>query len=89
MDMYDVVLVGDIMVLIGAILLLAAGKLLGEPWSKRFNVPATILIIAALMVYIVTEFTIGRGGNLAWGLLLVFVFAVIMYFVNKRNEGMS
>jgi uncharacterized membrane protein YoaK (UPF0700 family) len=89
MDLYDIILVGDIIVLVGGILLFLVGKLLGEPWNSRFALPATVLIIAALMVYVIAEVIIGKGANLAWGVLLIICFAVIMHFVNKRNEDAS
>ena len=89
MTVYDVILIIDVFVFILAGLLFLAGRFSGAAAANWLSLLAKILVAAALLIYIVTEIVIGKGANLAWGLLLIMVFVAIMYFVNRRNQGTS
>ena len=89
MTVYDIILIIDVFVFILAGLLFLVVRFSGAVAANWLSLLAKILVAAALMIYIVTEIVIGKGGNLAWGLLLIIVFVAIMYFVNRRNQGTS
>ena len=89
MTVYDIILIIDVLVFLLAGLLFLVSRLFPGPMASQLLLLAKILVGAALIVYIATEIVIGKGANLAWGLLLVVVFITIMYFVNRRNEDSS
>lgn len=89
MTIYDIILIIDVLVFILAGLLFLVSRVSDAPGASRFSVLSKILVGAALIIYIATEIVIGKGANLAWGLLLIIVFIAIMYFVNRRNQGTS
>ena len=86
MTVYDFILIIDVLVFLLAGLLFLVGRLSGGLLASRLSLLAKIFVGAALIIYITTEIVIGKGANLAWGLLLVVVFIAIMYFVNRGNE---
>ena len=89
MTVYDIILNIDVFVFILAGLLFLVSRVSGTALANWLSLLAKILVAAALIIYIVTEVVIGKGANLAWGLLLVVVFVSIMYFVNRRNQDTS
>ena len=89
MSGYDIILIIDVFVFILAGLLFLVGRFSGAAMASWLLLLAKIMVAAALIIYIVTEMVIGKGANLAWGLLLIIVFVAIMYFINRRNQGTS
>ena len=89
MTVYDIILIIDVLIFVLAGLLFLVGRFSGAPVASQLSALAKILVGAALIIYIATEIVIGKGANLAWGLLLITVFIAIMYFVNRRNRGTS
>ena len=89
MTVYDIILIIDVFLFILAGLLFLVGRFSSARVANWLSLLAKILVAAALIIYILTEVVIGKGANLAWGLLLITVFVTIMYFVNRRNQGAS
>ena len=89
MTVYDIILIIDVFLFILAGLLFLVGRFSSARVASWLSLLAKILVAAALIIYILTEVVIGKGANLAWGLLLITVFVTIMYFVNRRNQGAS
>jgi hypothetical protein len=89
MSGYDIILIIDVFVFILAGLLFLVSRFSGGAMANWLLLLAKIMVAAALITYVVTEMVIGKGANLAWGLLLIIVFVAVMYFVNRRNQDTS
>jgi type III secretory pathway component EscR len=87
MLLYNILLPIDIIALILAAILFAVGKMKGEAMTRRLATPIKVLLGVALVSFLVNEFLIGRFGNQLWGLGLIVVGAVAIFFFVRKTSG--
>jgi hypothetical protein len=86
MLLYDILMPIDIIALILAGILFAVGKWRGEATARRLETPIKGLLVLALVSFLVNEFIIGRLANQLWGLALIAVGTVAVFFFVRKKE---